>query len=259
MTFIDSHSHLYLKEFAGDLPQVIERARLSGVSHILLPNIDSTTVDDMLAVCNSYPGYCFPMIGLHPGSVNETYREELTIMENRLDANSGFIAVGEVGVDLYWDKTFVKEQLYAFDFQIRLALKCNLPLVVHTREAFNEVYDTLLPYKDTGIRGVFHSFIGTGEEAQKLLEFENFMLGINGVVTFKNSILPVALESVPLERVILETDSPYLTPMPNRGKRNESSNLRYTLIKVAELYRKTAGEIAEVTTANTLKVFGSLR
>lgn len=253
---IDTHSHLFLEEFTEDLPQVMERARNAGVSYIFMPNIDSTTIDSMMSVCNAYSGFCYPMIGLHPTSVNESYERELAIVYERLSAPNNFIAIGEIGLDLYWDKTFLKEQLVAFEKQIEWALGFNLPIVIHSREAFDYIYKVMEPYKNTALSGVFHSFTGTQEEADRLLEFEGFMLGINGVVTFKKSTLPETLLTVPLERIVLETDSPYLTPVPNRGKRNESAYVKDTLNKVAEIYRMTDEYVAEVTSENALKVFG---
>lgn len=253
---IDTHSHLFLEEFTEDLPQVMERARNAGISYIFMPNIDSTTIDSMMSVCNAYSGFCYPMIGLHPTSVNESYERELAIVYERLSAPNNFIAIGEIGLDLYWDKTFLKEQLVAFEKQIEWALEFNLPIVIHSREAFDYIYKVMEPYKNTALSGVFHSFTGTQEEADRLLEFEGFMLGINGVVTFKKSTLPETLLTVPLERIVLETDSPYLTPVPNRGKRNESAYVKDTLNKVAEIYRMTDEYVAEVTSENALKVFG---
>ncbi|NDV58689.1 TatD family hydrolase [Bacteroides sp. 519] len=258
MDYIDSHSHLYLEEFTEDLPIVIRNAQQAGISHILMPNIDSTTIADMLKVTDAYKEYCYPMMGLHPTSVNNTYKQELAIVEQHLKESNQFIAVGEVGLDLYWDKTYIKEQVEAFDYQIRLALNYNLPLVIHSREAFDLLYTTMLPYKETSLKGVFHSFTGTSHEALKLMEFTNFMLGINGVVTFKNSTLSTVLQTVPLDRIILETDAPYLTPVPYRGKRNESAYLKYTLLKLAGVYLKTPDEIANITSKNTLKVFERL-
>ncbi|WP_294476713.1 TatD family hydrolase [uncultured Bacteroides sp.] len=253
---IDTHSHLFLEEFTEDLPQVMERARKAGVSYIFMPNIDSTTIESMLSVCNAYLGFCYPMIGLHPTSVNETYERELETVYERLSVPNNFVAIGEIGLDLYWDKTFLKEQLLAFEKQIEWALEFNLPIVIHSREAFDYIYKVMEPYKNTSLSGIFHSFTGTQEEAARLLEFERFMLGINGVVTFKKSTLLETLPTVPLERIVLETDSPYLTPVPNRGKRNESAYVKDTLIKVAEIYRMTDEHVAEVTSENALKVFG---
>ena len=253
---IDTHSHLFLEEFAEDLPQVMERARNAGVSSIFMPNIDSTTIDALLSVCAKYPDLCYPMIGLHPTSVNETYEQELAIVRERLSAPNYFVAIGEIGLDLYWDRTFLKEQLLVFERQIEWALEYELPVVIHTREAFDYIYKVLQPYKETGLTGIFHSFTGTSEEAAKLLDFPGFMIGINGVVTFKKSQLPEVLKDVPLAHIVLETDSPYLTPVPNRGKRNESARLKDTLIKVAEIYRESPEVVAEATSENALKVFG---
>lgn len=257
MKYIDTHSHIYLEEFDQDLPDIIRRAREAGVSHILLPNVDHTTLDRMLKVCSAYPGYCYPMIGVHPTSVKGDYKKELMIVENQLSTGT-YIAVGEIGLDLYWDKTFLKEQIIAFDRQIQLALRYGLPIVIHSREAFDQICEVLEPYKSTGLKGIFHSFGGSAEEAARLLEFEGFMLGINGVVTFKNSSLGKTLEQIPLDRIVLETDAPYLTPVPHRGKRNESAFLQYTLAKVADVYRMPAERVAEITSANAIKVFGRL-
>ena len=231
---IDTHSHLFVEEFTEDLPQVMERARKAGVSYIFMPNIDSTTIDAMLSVCRDYPGFCYPMIGLHPTSVNESYEQELAVVHKYLSTSNEFVAIGEIGLDLYWDKTFLKEQILAFEKQIEWALEYDLPIVIHSREAFEYIYKVMEPYKKTPLTGIFHSFTGTSEEAAKLLEFEGFML----------------------ERIVLETDSPYLAPVPNRGKRNESANVKDTLMKVAEIYQITPEHVAEVTSVNALKVFG---
>ena len=256
---VDSHSHLFLEEFADDLPQVMQRAREAGVTHIFMPNIDSTTIESLLSVCAAYKEFCFPMIGLHPTSVNENYKKELDIVAGQLASSNGYVAIGEIGLDLYWDKTFLREQLLAFEKQVEWALEYHLPIVIHTREAFDYIYKVLQPYKETGLTGIFHSFTGTSEEAAKLLGFPGFMIGINGVVTFKKSQLPEVLKDVPLARIVLETDSPYLTPVPNRGKRNESARLKDTLIKVAEIYRESPEVVAEATSENALKVFGMLK
>lgn len=256
MRLIDSHSHLFLEEFAEDLPQVMARAREAGVTHIFMPNIDSTTIESLLSVCAAYKEFCFPMIGLHPTSVNKNYKKELDIVAGQLASSNGYVAIGEIGLDLYWDKTFLREQLLAFEKQVEWALEYHLPIVIHTREAFDYIYKVLQPYKETGLTGIFHSFTGTSEEAAKLLDFPGFMIGINGVVTFKKSQLPEVLKDVPLAHIVLETDSPYLTPVPNRGKRNESARLKDTLIKVAEIYRESPEVVAEATSENALKVFG---
>lgn len=256
---VDSHSHLFLEEFAEDLPQVIKRAQDAGVTHIFMPNIDSTTIEPLLSVCASYKGLCFPMIGLHPTSVNESYKQELDIVFQQLTAPNDFVAIGEIGLDLYWDKTFLKEQLVAFEQQVEWALEYHLPIVIHTREAFEYIYKVLEPYKRSALTGIFHSFTGTEEEASRLLEFSGFALGINGVVTFKKSQLPEVLKNIPLSRIVLETDSPYLTPVPNRGKRNESAYVKDTLMKVADIYQMAPEVVAEATSENALKVFGMLK
>lgn len=256
---IDTHSHLFLEEFAEDLPQVIERARQAGVTSIFMPNIDSTTIESLLSVCDTYPGYCFPMIGLHPTSVNENYEYELAIVRERLEMTNSFVAIGEIGLDFYWDKTYEKEQLLVFEKQIEWALEFHLPIVIHSRDAFDAICKVMEPYKRTSLTGIFHSFTGTADEASRLLEFGGFMLGINGVVTFKKSTLPEALQTVPLERIVLETDSPYLTPVPNRGKRNESANVRDTMLKVASVYEVSPEQVSEVTSRNALKVFELLK
>lgn len=256
---VDSHSHLFLEEFSDDLPLVIARARAAGVSHIFMPNIDSTTIGPLLSVCNTYKGYCFPMIGLHPTSVNADYEKELAVVESYLRQTHDFVAIGEIGLDLYWDKTYLKEQLMAFEQQVEWALNYNLPIVIHSREAFEYIYKVLAPYKKTPLTGVFHSFTGSAGEAARLMEFEGFKIGINGVVTFKKSSLPEALKEIPLERIVLETDSPYLTPVPNRGKRNESAYLKGTLLKVAEIYGQPVEKVAELTSENALNLFGMLK
>ena len=259
MRLIDTHSHLFLEEFSEDLPQVIERARSAGITHIFMPNIDSTTIDSMLSVCNTYNDYCFPMIGLHPTSVNADYEKELEIVARELKSFNKYIAIGEVGMDLYWDKTFLKEQQIVLDKQINWALEYDLPVVIHCRDAFDYIYKVLEPYKNTSLKGIFHSFTGTDEEAARILEFSGFLIGINGVVTFKKSHLPEVLTKISLEKIVLETDSPYLTPVPNRGKRNESAYVKDTLMKVSEIYRMSPEAVGSVTSENALKVFGMLK
>ena len=259
MRLIDTHSHLFLEEFSEDLPQVIERARSAGITHIFMPNIDSTTIDSMLSVCNTYNDYCFPMIGLHPTSVNADYETELEIVARELKSFNKYIAIGEVGMYLYWDKTFLKEQQIVLDKQINWALEYDLPVVIHCRDAFGYIYNVLEPYKNTSLKGVFHSFTGTDDEAARILEFSGFLIGINGVVTFKKSRLPEVLTKIPLEKIVLETDSPYLTPVPNRGKRNESAYVKDTLMKVSDIYRMSPEAVGRVTSENALKVFGMLK
>lgn len=252
---IDTHSHLFVEEFADDLPEVIQRAKEAGVARIFMPNIDDTSVDDMLRVCNQYPGYCYPMLGFHPTSVDAAAGEKVSLMKKMLVPGHPFIAIGEVGLDLYWDKTYLREQQEVLEEQVRWALEWGLPLVIHCREAFPELFEVLRPYKDSELKGIFHSFTGTLKEAEEALEYGNFMMGINGVVTFKKATLPEVLKQVPLERLVLETDSPYLAPVPFRGKRNESSYVGKVAGKLADVYGVTEAEVRAVTTENALKVF----
>lgn len=253
---IDTHSHIFSEEFKEDLSEVIARAKEIGVEKIFMPNIDDTSVEDMLNVCQAYPDYCFPMIGFHPTSVegpDAIYK--VREMKKHLVEGHPYIAVGEVGLDLYWDKTWLKEQQLILDEQIQWALEWNLPLVIHCREAFPELFQVLEPYKHTELTGVFHSFTGTVDEARELMDYSRFMIGINGVVTFKKSTLPEVLQEVPLTKLVLETDSPYLAPVPFRGKRNETSYVKRVAVKLAELYGMEIGEVERQTTENALKVF----
>lgn len=252
---IDTHSHLFVEEFNEDLPEVIRRAQEAGVTHVFMPNIDDTTVENMLRVCADYPGYCYPMLGFHPTSVDGDVMHKVRKMKERLVEGHPYIAIGEVGLDLYWDKTWLKEQEAVLDEQIQWALEWDLPLVIHCREAFPELFRVLSPYKDTALRGVFHSFTGTMDEAAELMTYPHFMVGVNGVVTFKKSTLPEVLKEVPLERLVLETDSPYLAPVPFRGKRNESAYVSRVAARLAELYGTEIGSVGRQTTENALKVF----
>ena len=253
---IDTHSHIFSEEFKEDLPEVIARAKEIGVEKIFMPNIDDTSVEDMLSVYQAYPDYCFPMIGFHPTSVegpDAIYN--VKEMKKRLVEGHPYIAIGEVGLDLYWDKTWLKEQQQILDEQIQWAMEWKLPLVIHCREAFPELFQVLESYKHTELTGVFHSFTGTLDQARELMDYSRFMIGINGVVTFKKSALPEALKEVPLTKLVLETDSPYLAPVPFRGKRNETSYVKRVAVKLAELYGMEIGEVERQTTENALKVF----
>ena len=199
------------------------------------------------------------MIGLHPTSVNANYEKELEIVARELKFSKEYVAIGEISMDLYWDKTYLKEQQIVLDKQVNWALEYDLPIVIHCRDAFDYIYKVLEPYKKTPLRGIFHSFTGTAEEATRVLEFSDFFIGINGVVTFKKSHLPEILAGIPLEKIVLETDSPYLTPVPNRGKRNESAYVKDTLMKVSEIYGMSPEAVGDVTSENALKVFGMLK
>ena len=252
---IDTHSHLFVEEFADDFDQVIQRSKEAGVACIFMPNIDDTTVDEMLDACRRYPEYCYPLLGFHPTSVDDYSFEKVLKMKKRLVDGHPYIAIGEVGLDLYWDKTYLLQQQRILEEQIQWALEWDLPVVLHCRDAFPELFSLLEPYKNTPLTGVFHSFTGTIDEALQLVDYTRFMIGINGVVTFKKSTLPEALKHVPLERLVLETDSPYLAPVPFRGKRNESAYVKRVAVKLAELYEKEIGEVERQTTVNALKVF----
>ena len=256
--FIDTHSHIYAEEFDNDREEVIQRALAANVRQIVLPDIDNTTRQAMLSLAQAHPDMMYPTLGVHPTSVNESYKTEMQLFEKLLGQET-IHAIGECGIDLYWDKTWLKEQLIAFEKQVQWALHYQLPIVIHCREAFDYIYKVLQPYKNSGLTGIFHSFTGTPGEAARMMEFPGFKIGINGVVTFKKSTLPETLKSVPLERIVLETDSPYLTPVPNRGKRNESANVKDTLIKVAEIYNEDPEKVAELTAVSALKVFGMLK
>lgn len=252
----DTHSHIYLPEFKDDLSDVIDRALHAGVDRILLPNIDSTTMDDLLALVRRYPDMCFPMTGLHPTSVNESFRDELSIVEKSLQGDTRFVAVGEIGMDLYWDKTFVEEQKIAFDAQIQLAIRHGLPVVVHCRDAFDEIFEVMSHYRnDERFSGVIHSFTGTEEQMGEVLSYPGFYIGINGIVTFKKSHLPELLQKCPVDRVLIETDCPYLTPVPYRGKRNESSYVYYVCKKLAEIYGMSLDDMSAVLSNNANILF----
>lgn len=256
MNLIDTHSHLFVEEFADDLPAVIERAKTAGVVKVLMPNIDASTVEPLLAACAAYPDYCYPMMGLHPTSVDADCMRVLSELKP-LFSQHPFIAVGEVGLDFYWDTTYRLEQERVFDCQVQWALDYNLPLVIHCREAYESMYRILLPYiTEPQLRGVFHSFTGSADEAGRLMEFPGFRFGVNGVVTFKKSHLPEVLPLITVNRLLLETDSPYLSPVPKRGRRNESAYVVHVLQKVSEVLALPLAVVAETTTRNAVELFG---
>lgn len=253
---IDTHSHIYEPVFDADREEVVVRARQAGVECILLPNINAQSIGQMLDMCRRNPGYCFPMLGLHPEDIGEDYVQVLADMKALLDApGHPYIAIGEVGLDYYWDKSKVKEQDEVFRTQIEWAIEYRLPLMIHCRSAHRRLVETMSEYRDEALSGVFHCFGGTAEEALELLQFPGFMLGIGGVVTYKNSPLPKTLQSVPLERIVLETDAPYLTPVPYRGKRNESAYVVEVLRKVAYIYNVSEQEAESVTNSNAKRIF----
>ena len=255
MHFIDTHSHIYGEEFDEDRDAVVQRAVDAGAEYILLPNIDANSVGPMLALCDDYPTLCRPMMGLHPTELPDDPKPLLDQMEQMLTTGK-FIAVGEVGVDLYWDASRREEQMEVFRRQAEWSIRYGLPLVIHSRSAHLELMEVLTPLKAQLPGGIFHCFGGTAEEARELLTFPGFVLGIGGVVTFKKSTLPAVLKDcVPLERIVLETDAPYLAPTPHRGKRNESSYIPLVIEKLAEVYDTTPEHVAEVTTATARRLF----
>lgn len=260
MYFIDTHAHLDGHEFDDDRDDVIARAKDAGVGRVFIPAIDLPSVDTVLAACSRYPGYAYPMIGLHPEEVKADWSDVLDQMRRHIEQpGHPFIAIGEVGLDYYWSREFEKEQLEAFERQVQWAVEYRLPLMIHCRKAQNELVNLLLRYKDSLPGGVFHCFTGNEKEAAQLLQFDNFVLGIGGVLTFKKSHLPETLPAaVPLGRIVLETDSPYIAPVPMRGKRNESAYTLHVLKRLAECYGVTEQEVADTTTANVYRVFGQL-
>jgi TatD DNase family protein len=253
MPFIDTHTHLYLPEFDDDRDEAVARAVNSGVLKLLMPNIDSHSVDKMLKTENRYKGICFSMIGLHPTSVKEDYIKQLETLEKLFDKHN-FVAIGEIGIDLYWDKTFIAEQIIAFRRQIAFAIDKNLPVVIHSRDSFPEVFSVLEEFKGQKLKGVLHAFSGNAENAGRAVGM-GFRLGIGGIVTFKNSGLDKVLEHVSPCDIILETDSPYLAPMPHRGKRNESSYICIINKKIADIYGMKEEEFADITHASSISLF----
>lgn len=254
MTLIDTHTHFYSPEFEKDFEEVLQRARNAGISKFYLPGIDSSVIDSMLKLETLSPSEFFPMMGLHPSSVNENFEEELKIIEGHL-LKRKFVAVGEIGLDFYWDTTFKNEQLTAFNKQMELALQYRLPIVIHTRNAMRETIDAVRPFAAKGVRGIFHCF-GDSVETAKEITGLGFFLGIGGVLTYKNSNLGNVIKDIPLSHIVLETDAPYLPPVPFRGKRNESSYLTFIAEKLAQVKNVPVEEIAAITSANAEKIFG---
>jgi len=254
MKLIDTHTHLYLEQFDNDIDSVIKRALDNKVEQCFLPNIDSTTIAPMMDLVSKYPENCFPMMGLHPTSVKENYRDELKIVEQQLE-NNKFYAIGEIGIDLYWDKTFLPQQEEAFIFQIELAKKYDLPIVIHARKSFNQIFNIVDKLNDDKLTGIFHCFGGSLEQANKIIDYKGFKLGIGGVLTFKTSKLREVLKNVDLEHIVLETDSPFLTPAPFRGKRNESAYILNIAKKLAEVKNSPLETVAEITSRNAEELF----
>jgi len=258
---IDTHCHVYDEAFREDLPQVIERAVTAGVSRLLLPNINPDTLDDLLGVCDTWPDLCCPMIGLHPEDLSDDFDNQLSELKAILDKDRKeggahrFIGIGETGLDLYWDKSRLDDQIVSFRQQIEWALQYELPVVIHSRESFTQLYEILSDYKDNGLTGIFHCFSGSENEARALMEFKGFMFGIGGILTYKKSTLPSVLPLIPINRVVLETDCPYLSPVPFRGKRNEPSYIVNTASVMAQVYGISVDEVAQVTSDNARRLF----
>jgi TatD DNase family protein len=251
---IDTHCHLYTQEFKDDIDDVIEKAKHIGVSKFYLPAIDSTHTADIQNLVLKYPQNCFAMAGLHPCSVKENYQEELEHVKSLLQQRK-FYGIGETGLDFYWDKSFISEQYEALEIQIKLALEYDLPLILHTRNAMQETIEIIKKYKQTSLRGIFHCFSGSHEQAKEIIK-TGFFLGIGGVLTYKNSGLGEVLKSIDMQHLVLETDAPYLTPVPFRGKRNESSYLQHIVERLAQVKNITGGEVKSLTTENAEKIFG---
>ncbi len=253
MIFIDTHTHLFLPEFKDDHPRVIADAVEKGIRKMLLPNVDDTTMDSMLSLADEYPGYCLPMIGLHPTSVDELFRQKLDSVREMLETRK-FWGIGETGIDLYWNDTNLIQQLEAFRLQITMAREFQLPLVIHARNSFREIFEVLDKENDESLRGVFHAFTGNAMQAERIIEY-GFKIGIGGIVTFKNSGLDKIAKDISLEHIVLETDAPYLAPVPKRGKRNEPAYLMYTAEKMAEIHGLPLDVIADLTSRNAASLF----
>ena len=259
---IDTHCHVYDEAFREDLPRVIDRARQAGLELLLLPAVNPQTLDDLLRVCDTWPDLCRPMIGLHPEDLAADFHSQLEGLKSILDDDRReggphrFIGIGETGLDLYWDKTRLDDQIESFRVQIEWALQYDLPIVIHSRESFTQLVDVLSDYKSRGLRGIFHCFSGSAQEAEILMGFDGFMFGIGGVLTYKKSSLPSVLPLIPIDRAVLETDCPYLSPVPFRGKRNEPSYIVNTMESMAQVYGLSDDEVAGITSANARRLFG---
>ncbi|MBI1783100.1 MAG: TatD family hydrolase [Sphingobacteriales bacterium] len=252
---IDTHTHLYLPEFKQDIKAVIDRADAENIIRFYLPNIDSEVIDDMLELEKKFPGKCFPMMGLHPCSVKENYKEELQLLEEWLNKRK-FVAVGEIGLDYYWDITFREQQIEAFQLQIDWALKYDIPIVIHSRNSLQDCIDIVRQKQNGKLKGIFHCFSGNANEANQIIDL-NFLMGMGGVITYKNSGMAEVVAGIDIKHLVLETDAPYLTPVPFRGKRNEPSYLKYVVEKIAMVKNISTEEVASVTTQNAKNLFGS--
>ncbi len=258
MILIDTHTHLFVSEFDGDRDEAIRRAKENGITKMVLPAINSDYIPAQRQLAEKYPENCFLAAGLHPSEVNENFEEELSIVEKELQTGK-YIAAGEIGIDLYWDEKFAEQQKTAFEKQVIWAKKYSLPVIIHVRDAFVEVFEIIDRQNDANLSGIFHSFTGTKEQADKIMSYGGFKIGINGIVTFKNSGLDRIVKEIDLKYLVLETDSPYLSPAPKRGKRNESSHLIYIAEKIAEIKGIPVEKLAEITNENAFEVFPALK
>lgn len=252
---IDTHTHLYSSQFDDDRTEMIQRAIAAGVEILCLPNIDLESIAGMHALETQFPDHCHAMMGLHPCSVDENWEATLQTMRSHIDSRN-YIAIGEIGVDLYWDKTFRAEQMEAFRVQINWAKEKQWPIVIHARDSFPEIFEVIDQENDERLRGIFHCFTGTAEDAKKIDNYGGFLLGIGGVVTYKKSDLPEVLKTVSPEKLVLETDAPYLPPVPFRGKRNESAYVMHTAEKLAEIYEMPLRQLTDLTSKNAIELFG---
>jgi TatD DNase family protein len=262
LNYIDTHSHLFLDEFKDDIDKVIERAVSKGLKYIVLPNIDSSTIDALISTCKKHPAICFPTIGLHPTSVNSSFEKEIDIVEQYLrnynsdKTNKYFLAIGETGIDLYWDKDYFEQQKKAFIRQLQLSVDYNLPIIIHSRNSLNEIIEIIQhsTFDIQHFKGIFHCFPGNTEQAKKVIDF-GFKIGIGGVVTFKNSGMQEVVKNIDLKEIVLETDSPYLSPDPHRGKRNESSYIPIVAEKIAQIKQISVETVALTTTRTATELF----
>lgn len=255
MGLIDTHAHIYDKAFTEDFQEVIERAKSNGVRQILMPNIDEESIQLMKQLHGQEPSFFTPMIGIHPCYIKENWEEQIALVHQELEQEHNYCAVGEIGIDLYWDKTLVEQQKKAFAAQIDLAKKYQLPIAIHARESFDEIFEIIDLKNDDNLTGVFHCFTGNIDQANHILSYGGFKLGLGGVLTFKNSGLDKVVEQIDLQHLVLETDAPYLAPTPNRGKRNEPSFVKLVGEKLSDIYQIPMSEIEEVTSENAKKLF----
>lgn len=253
MRLIDTHTHLFLPEFDTDIDQVINNAKKNGVEKVILPNVDSSTTERLQNLVDTYPDFCLPLMGLHPTSVKENFKQELQTVEKSI-LQKKMYGIGEIGIDLYWDKTFLKEQKQAFRYQINLAKEHHLPIVIHARDSFDEIFEIMNEMHDPNLKGIFHAFTGNENHAKQIVDW-GFYVGIGGIVTFKNSGLDKVVNNIDINHIVLETDSPYLAPVPYRGKRNETAYIRLIAEKIAQVKNMSIEEVAETTTQNAIRVF----